>query len=253
MTIGLVYLAAMLLGAIAGSFLNVVIYRGPTIWGLVGEDRRARGSLLAPRSRCPACKRQIKSWRLAPIVSFALQKGRCVSCGARIPIRYPLVEIGGAAVAAIALITAGPGATAIALALFGWTLIALAAIDWETGFLPDALTLPLILAGLGANFFNIFAPFNDALIGALAGYLSFRLVGFVFLRLRGVEGLGQGDAKLAAAIGAWGGWLAIPPAVFIAALVTLFAVLIGALAGKNFSRDTPVPGLVFISAPISVL
>ncbi len=211
--------AAPVLGLIAGSFLNVVIFRGPSQWGLV--DGAPRGTLAAPRSYCPACKNPIPSFRLIPVVSYLLLQGRCANCGAAISLRYPVVEAVGALTALASLAAFGPSWAAVAAAIFGFALIALAFIDLETGFLPDAITLPLILAGLGANAAGLFVSLRDAAIGAAAAYLAFRGIGVAFEKLRGKEGLGQGDAKLLAAIGAWGGWASLPVVVGVGAVVTL--------------------------------
>lgn len=237
---------ALVAGALIGSFLNVVIYRGPAMWGLVDQDERPRGSLVHPRSYCPSCREPIPFWRLVPVVSYLLQRGRCAACGAPIPPRYILVEIMGAAAAVLGVALFGLTPAALFAALFGWFLIALAVIDWETGYLPDWLTLPLVIAGLAANALGAFAPLPDALTGAVAGYLSFRLIAEAFVRLRGYEGLGQGDAKLLAAVGAWGGWQALPLVIFAASILTLAAVLCLRLANRTVTAQTPLafgPGL----------
>ncbi len=208
-------------GLIIGSFLNVVIHRGPAMWGLI--DGASRGDLVSPASYCLSCKTPIPPWRLIPVVSFVIQRGRCAACGEPVAPRYPIVEALGAVVALSSVAAFGATAAAVAAASFGLALVALAFIDLETGYLPDAITFPLIVGGLIANGFDQFVPIGDALIGAVAGYLAFRGIGFAFNRLRGKEGLGQGDAKLLAAIGAWGGWMILPFVVFAGALATLFA------------------------------
>ncbi len=134
----------------------------------------------------------------------------------------------------------GIGFSAVLAAILFWGLIALTAIDWETGYLPDAITLPLIAMGLIANIGDRFASFPDALIGAAAGYGAFRLIAWGFERLRGIEGLGQGDAKLLAAIGAWAGWTALAPTVFVAALLGLAGVAIAHLHGHKMAAQTPI-------------
>lgn len=219
LTPGVLWFAAPVLGLIAGSFLNVVIYRGPSQWGLV--DGTSRGTIAAPRSYCPACRAPIPAYRLIPLVSYLQQRGRCAACGATISLRYPVVEGLGALIALAALAAFGPTGAAFAAAIFGYALVTLAFIDLETGFLPDAITLPLIAAGLLANTARLFTSLGDAAIGAAAAYLAFRSIGIAFEKLRGKEGLGQGDAKLLAAIGAWGGWAPLPVVVAIGAIVTL--------------------------------
>ncbi|MGD9799109.1 MAG: A24 family peptidase [Parvularculaceae bacterium] len=233
------WIIAGIAGLLAGSFLNVAIYRGPHQWGLV--DGESRGDLARPRSYCPACKTPIPFWRLVPIVSFVLQQGRCAQCGTAIPVRYPVVEAIGGGVAIIALAAFGPTPSAAGAAVFGWALTALAFIDLETGFLPDAITLPLIALGLAANAFGLFVPVTHAIIGAIAGYGAFSIIGWMFEQLRGKEGLGLGDAKLLAAIGAWGGWIILPAVVFIGAVATLLAIVSAKAIGKSTSMDQPIP------------
>ncbi len=236
------YVTGAGVGLLIGAFLNVVVYRGPHIWGLV-DDAAPRGSLAAPRSYCPACRSPIDYWRLAPIVSFFAQRGKCASCEARIPWRYPIVEALGAAVAVAALWRFGVSFEAALAAVFGWTLIALAAIDFETRYLPDALSLPLIAGGVAFNTVDLFAPLPDAVFGAAVGYGVFWAIGRAYAALRGKEGLGLGDAKLLSAIGAWAGWTALPMTVLFGALASLAgAALAAALNGSGrLSAQTEAP------------
>jgi leader peptidase (prepilin peptidase)/N-methyltransferase len=229
----------VLVGLLIGSFLNVVIYRGPKMWNLVESD--SPGNLVSPRSYCPSCKAPIKRINMIPLLGYIMLHGKCASCSASISLRYPLVELLGAAAAVIATILFGFTVTAALAALFIWTLIALSFIDAETGFLPDALTIPLLALGIVANAIDLFATLPNALIGATAGYLIFRLIGAVFQRLRGLEGLGQGDAKLLGALGAWLGWQALAPLVFAGAVLALAAVGTMRLSGKTVSNETPIP------------
>lgn len=231
---------AITLGLLAGSFLNVVIHRGPSLWRLVDDEKR-RGNLIGPRSYCPACGAQIKVIHLIPLVGFMLSRRKCAACSAPISWRYPIVELLGAAAGLGAYALFGPSLAALAAAFLFWSLIALAIIDFETGFLPDAITLPLALTGLVINFWGLFTTWQDALIGAVVGYVVFWLVAEIFYRLRGMEGLGLGDAKLLAALGAWLGWQALPPIVFIGSLIGLFWVLIMRLAGNKVSAQTALP------------
>ncbi|MBB5518765.1 prepilin peptidase [Amphiplicatus metriothermophilus] len=241
------YVTAALAGLLAGSFLNVVIYRGPSMWGLIEEsDGADRGTLLAPRSYCPQCRTRLSPLHLIPLASYLALRGRCAACGAAIPPRYPLVELAGALAALGALALFGASPEALLAAIFLWSLIALAAIDFETGFLPDALTLPLLLFGLLANVGDRFVPLEAAAVGAAAGYAAFGLIALAYAALRGREGLGAGDAKLLAAIGAWGGWPALAPAVFVGALATLAVVGVRAVMGKRVDAAAPIafgPGL----------
>ena len=236
--------AAGAVGLLIGSFLNVVIYRGPRLWGLVDGD--PRGNLAAPSSYCPACRQRIPWTGLVPILSYIAQRGRCRACSAKIALRYPVVEALGGAVALASVAAFGAGWSALGAAAFGWALLALAFIDLETGYLPDAITLPLIGAGVLSGAFHLIVPFKDCLIGAVAGYLAFRLVGAAYHTFRGRDGLGQGDAKLLAAIGAWGGWMILPAVVLTGALITLAAIGASAARGGKATMDQPIafgPGL----------
>jgi leader peptidase (prepilin peptidase)/N-methyltransferase len=254
-----VFLAA-LLGLLAGSFLNVLIWRGPALWGLVGEDRKARGTFFAPRSYCPSCRAPIRRADLAPLLGFVIRRGRCRACGAPIPLRYPLVEAAGALAVAVCVAVYGGTAAAALAALYLLALIALAAIDLETGYLPDALTLPLIAAGLIANFVADraarsvgvedagglipatagFASFESALIGAAAGFAAFWALGAGYRALRRRDGLGLGDAKLLAGIGAWSGWPAIAPVVLLASVLALTGILVPRRRASPVRWDAPV-------------
>ncbi len=209
------------------------------MWKLTGND--SRGDLIKPRSYCPSCKTPIKNIDLIPVIGFLALGGKCASCKASIPLRYPIVELLGGLSAIIAALVFGFTAAAMVATAYFLFLIALGFIDADTGYLPDALTVPLIALGLIANGFGLFTSWQNALIGAAVGYAAFRLIGEAFLRLRGVEGLGQGDAKLLAAIGAWLGWLALAPVVFAGALLALAAVATLRLTGTKVSGDTPIP------------
>lgn len=211
----------IVVGLLLGSFLNVVIHRGPALWGLAGGDRRARGTLAAPRSRCPNCGAQIRILDLVPVASYVALGGRCRSCRAPIPLRYPLVELAGGGACLVSLAIYGASPAGAFSAAFLLALIALAAIDAETGYLPEAITLPAIALGLAANAFGLFASPLAAFIGAAAGYAAFAAISLAYRTLRGREGLGLGDAALFAAIGAWAGWPALAPTAFVAALLGL--------------------------------
>ena len=228
-------------GLIVGSFLNVVIHRGPVMWDLIEQTDGRKGNLLFPRSYCPKCGATLAPVSLIPILGFLIQRGRCSVCLEPIHWRYPLIELAGAFTAVIAFGLHGFSMVALVLAVCLWTMIVLAAIDLETGYLPDALTIPLIALGIGFNSTGQMAPFMDALIGAIVGYVVFRAIGAVFLRVRGIEGLGQGDAKLLAATGAWAGWTVLAPTVFVSALGTL--LIVGAInaRGGEVNRETEIP------------
>lgn len=211
------------------------------MWGLADTGLNQRGNLATPGSYCPHCGSALKIRHLVPLLSYLFQRGRCANCNEPISVRYPLVELTGAATALIAIISHGLTIEAALLAVFLWTLIPLAVIDLETGYLPDMLTLPLIALGIGFNITGKFVPFKDALIGAAIGYLAFRLIGEAFIRLRNKEGLGQGDAKLLSAIGAWAGWMVLAPTVFLAALSTLLIIGLLMVCGRTIGPDTEIP------------
>ncbi|MEL6371402.1 MAG: A24 family peptidase [Pseudomonadota bacterium] len=235
-----IYVTASLVGLVLGSFLNVVIHRGPVRWGLIDPSERP-GGLARPRSHCPACKTPIPVAHLIPLIGFALAKGRCHACGDRISWRYPIVELLGALAVAGAVVVFGPTVEAGLAAIYLLTLIALAGIDFETGFLPDALTITLIVGGLAVNTVDIFAPAPDAVIGALAGYVIFVAVELAYRQIRGRDGLGRGDAKLLSAIGAWLGWTYLPMVVLIGSLATLAIVGIKSVSQKVSYKDVAIP------------
>ena len=225
----------LLLGVCIGSFLNVVVHRLPLMlergWKLesaemlgVKVDDAPEVTLSRPRSRCPSCAKPIAWHQNIPVLSFILLRGRCASCKARISGRYPIVEIGtGLLFGAVGWKF---GAVPVALLWCGFvaTLVALAAIDWDTTLLPDNLTLPLLWAGLVSSAVGWTIPLPDAVWGAVAGYLSLWSVYWLFKLTTGKEGMGFGDFKLLAALGAWLGLKMILP-------IVLGASMIGAVVG----------------------
>ena len=228
-------LVLLLLGLCIGSFLNVVVHRLPLMlergWKLesaellgVKVDDSPEVSLSRPRSRCPSCAAAIAWHQNIPVLSYALLRGRCAVCKTRIAARYPLIEIGtGILFAAVGWRF---GATPMSLLWCGFAaaLVALAAIDWDTTLLPDNLTLPLLWAGLVSSLLGWTIPLSDSLWGAVAGYLSLWSVYWLFKLTTGKEGMGFGDFKLLAALGAWLGLKMILP-------ILLAASMIGAVVG----------------------
>jgi leader peptidase (prepilin peptidase)/N-methyltransferase len=219
------------LGLLVGSFLNVVIHRLPRMlerqWAaecaeLAGREPEAAEpfNLLRPRSRCPHCGHGIRWYENIPVLSYLVLRGRCSSCSAAIGVRYPLVELATAGLFAFCGWKWGLSWTALAWCGFAAALVALALIDWDTTLLPDDITLPLVWAGLiaAALRWNPL-PLNQALWGAVAGYLSLWLVYQGFKLLTGKEGMGYGDFKLFAALGAWFGWQALVPMILIASVI----------------------------------
>jgi leader peptidase (prepilin peptidase)/N-methyltransferase len=223
---------ALVLGLCIGSFLNVVIHRLPRMmereWQaqcaeLAGQAATPQEhySLVAPRSACPSCGHRIPAWQNIPVISWLLLRGKCSACRAGISVKYPFVELLSGAGAAYAAWRFGPGATALGAALFVWFTIALAFIDQETGYLPDDLTLPLVWIGLIVNLGGAFVPLRDAVIGAVAGYLFLWSINAAFKALRGMDGMGYGDFKLYAAVGAFLGWKILPLVILLSSVVGL--------------------------------
>ena len=223
---------ALFFGLCVGSFLNVVIHRLPKImereWraecaALAGQPAPQEPplSLVAPRSRCPSCGHGITALENIPLLSWAVLRAKCSSCGARISARYPLVELLAGIGAAYSAWRFGPTMAALGAMLFVWFTIALAFIDQETGLLPDDLTLPLVWAGLVVNLGGAFVPLRDAVIGAAAGYLSLWLIFWAYKLATGKEGMGYGDFKMNAAVGAFLGWKMLPLVILLSSLVGL--------------------------------
>lgn len=210
------------------------------MWLLVDYPERI-GNLAFPGSYCPSCNKALSAIHLIPLVSYIVQRGRCTHCDHRISWRYPVVEILGGVAVIIALNSFGLTINAGAAAIYFWFLITLGFIDHETGYLPNALTLPLVGLGLVANAVTVFVPFMDALIGAVAGYGAFWAISTIFKKIRGIDGLGLGDAKLLAAIGAWTGWQMLSPTVFAGSVIALVGIGLVALRGEQIGRTTQMP------------
>ena len=263
--------AAALLGLIVGSFLNVVIHRVPRMleaeWRAQCEEMAGREpapqpayNLLVPRSHCPACKTPVRALHLIPILGWLLARGRCAACGAAVSPRYPIVEALTATLFALAAVKFGAGWPLAGVLLLIAFLVALAFIDLDTQFLPDQLTLPLVWAGLAMSLFfgpsrddlaatggsasgiasTLPPPLPDAVLGAIAGYLVLWAVHHAFRLATGREGMGYGDFKLLAALGAWLGWQALLPIVLIASVAGAL-VGIALMVGKGHGRDHPIP------------
>lgn len=239
---------AGLFGLLAGSFLNVVIWRLPRMVLARADGCALQGdelSLSFPASHCPHCAAPVRWRHNIPVIGYLSLAGRCADCDRAIAPRYPLIEAAGGLVCAGAVLAHGPTFEALALAVFLLLLIALAVIDLESGLLPDRLVLPGIAAGLLAACPPLGASaagsLPDALAGAAAGYGALAGLGFAYRRLRGIDGLGGGDATCAAMLGAWLGLAKLFVALVLAFGLGLLAVALLALAGRPVGRRTSLP------------
>jgi leader peptidase (prepilin peptidase) / N-methyltransferase len=261
----------LVLGLVVGSFLNVVIYRLPIMldrqWraqcaDVLGEAAVAtvaagvpeRFDLLVPRSACPACRAPIPAAHNIPLISWLILRGRCARCGAAISVRYPIVELLTAVLSALVASKFGFGWPALAALVFTWFLIALTCIDLDTQLLPDSLTLPLLWIGLTLALFAsrtggapVPVDLRSSVIGAIGGYVSLWSVYHLFRLLTGKEGMGYGDFKLFAALGAWLGWQMLLPVILIAAAAGA-VVGITVLSVRRQHSSTPIAFGPFLAA-----
>ncbi|WP_203790874.1 prepilin peptidase [Aquipseudomonas alcaligenes] len=245
-------LLATMLGLLVGSFLNVVIYRLPVmmqrdwrqqareILELPEEPKQGTFNLILPNSCCPNCGHQIRPWENIPVVSYLFLRGKCSNCKTPISKRYPLIELACGLLSGYVAFHYGFGWQAAGVLVLTWGLLAMSMIDCDHQLLPDALVLPLLWLGLIGNQFGLLSSLEDALWGAIAGYLSLWSVYWLFKLLTGKEGMGYGDFKLLAMLGAWGGWQVLP-------LTILLSSLVGAVLGvimlrlRNQETSTPIP------------
>lgn len=246
------------LGLMVGSFLNVVIHRLPRMmereWQaqcaeLRGETiaQAPRFNLVAPRSACPACGRRITALQNIPLLSYLALRGRCAACGQSISVRYPVVEAASGLLTGFIAWKYGFTLAAAGAMGFAWAAIALTAIDLDTQLLPDGITLPLLWAGLLLNLGGVFTDIRSAVIGAAAGYLILWSVYWIFKLATGKEGMGHGDFKLLAAIGAWLGWKMLPLVILLSSAVGA-AVGIALMVFARHSRNTPIPFGPYLAA-----
>lgn len=247
-------LLTTLLGLLIGSFLNVVIYRLPImlerLWQQQCEELNRQPiaetpvgesfNLVYPGSRCQHCQHTIRAFENIPVLSFLWLRAKCAACGKAISWRYPAVELLTGVLSLAVAWRLGISPAALAALFLTWALIALAFIDYDRQILPDDITLPLLWAGLLLNTFGLFVPLSSAVIGAAAGYGSLWLVYQIFRLVTGKEGMGFGDFKLFAALGAWLGWQQLP-------LIILLSSFVGAVVGIAFiaflgrDRRLPIP------------
>ncbi len=269
---GLFVGSIFVVGLLIGSFLNVVIYRLPIMldrdWrsqaaellhptdqpAPANADSPPKFNLIVPRSACPACKAPITSWQNIPVVSWLFLRGRCAGCGSRISVRYPFVELATALLSAAIAWHFGFSSAAACALVVTWALIALTGIDIDHQLLPDGITLSLLWAGLLAAVVigptpGVALPVSphNAIIGAVAGYLSLWLVFHAFRLITGKEGMGYGDFKLFAALGAWLGWKVLPLVILLSA-ATGAVIGIGMIALRGRERSAPMPFGPYLAA-----
>jgi len=249
---------AGIFGLLVGSFLNVVIYRMPKMMQRESDNYVAtesglpaphtdRFNLMVPRSRCGHCGHQITAIENIPVISWLALRGKCSSCKTPISARYPIIEACTGLLSAALVWQFGSGWTGLATLLFAYLLIAMTFIDADTQLLPDDLTYPLLWAGLLVNLNGTFVPLQDAVIGAAAGYLALWAVYWLFKLLTGKEGMGYGDFKLLAALGAWLGWAMLPTIILLSSLVGAI-VGIALIVFAKRGRNNPIPFGPYLAA-----
>lgn len=250
-----------ILGLLVGSFLNVVIYRLPIMFKREWRDDCSTYlqdqynakiqldnsnepeqpfNLVKPDSTCPHCGHKIRAWENIPVISFLFLKGRCSNCSTPIAIRYPFIELLSATLAATCAWYFGFTTAGIAAVILSWVLIALAMIDYDTQYLPDQITLPFLWLGLILNLNNTFTDIESAIVGAVAGYLVLWTVYQLFKLITKKEGMGYGDFKLLALLGAWLGWQILPAIIIISSLVGSI-IGISLIILKKHQREIPIP------------
>ncbi len=239
------------LGLLVGSFLNVVIHRLPKMMELSWRQQCAElnneesahvqtYNLTTPRSACPHCGHAISAWENIPVISYLLLRGKCKACHAAISPRYPIIETSCGLLSGFAAFHFGFGLAAVGALLLIWALISLTAIDFDTQLLPDDITLPLLWIGLILNLNGTYTSLTSAVLGALFGYLSLWSVYWLFKLVTGKEGMGYGDFKLLAALGAWLGWQLLPLIIILSSLVGAVVGLTLIVAVKH-GRNIPIP------------
>ncbi len=240
------------IGLLMGSFLNVVIYRLPK---MLIRDWRAQArevlempeqnpvdtfNLILPNSSCPHCAHEIKPWENIPLISWLFLRGKCSGCKQAISIRYPLVELACSLLSVVIAWQFGVSWETLAMLVLTWGLLAMSLIDADHQILPDALVLPLLWLGLILNSFGLFTSLSDALWGAVIGYMSLWSIFWLFKLITGKEGMGYGDFKLLALIGAWGGWQVLPLTILLSSVLgAVLGILILRLQRNGYSNPIP--------------
>ena len=264
----LIFIAiAFMLALLVGSFLNVVIYRLPIMmereWRAqcneisatpASDLHEGRFDLMAPRSRCPSCGHQITSMQNIPVISYVLLGGKCAGCGTGIAVRYPIIELLTAVLSGVVAWRFGFGWEAAAAIGMTWALVAISVIDIDHQIIPDSISLPLIWAGLTLSLLHpmagaqyLFVDPKTAIVGALGGYLSLWSIYHLFRLITGKEGMGYGDFKLLAALGAWLGWEMLPVIILMSAVVGATTGII-LIVTKRHERSVPIPFGPYLAA-----
>jgi leader peptidase (prepilin peptidase)/N-methyltransferase len=250
------YITVVVFSLMIGSFLNVVVYRLPQMmhnsWYMdcrefladelinVPAKKIEPLTLSIPNSTCPKCDHKIRFYENIPVISWLILRGKCSQCKNNISIRYPLVETATALLSLVIALQFGPSIETLLLLILTWGLISLTLIDFDHMLLPDQIVMPLLWLGLLVNLNATFVPINDAIIGAVVGYMSLFLIFWLFKFLTGKEGMGYGDFKLFALFGAWIGWQLLP-------ILILMASVVGAIVGislmmfKKHQREQAIP------------
>ncbi|MBY0574738.1 MAG: A24 family peptidase [Undibacterium sp.] len=247
-----------ILSLLIGSFLNVVIHRIPKMMQRESDNYVAiesgkeavhtdRYNLVLPRSACPHCGHQISALENIPVISYLVIGGKCTQCKAAISLRYPIVELLTGALSAFMIWHFGSGINGLAAVVFVWFLVAMTFIDADTQLLPDDLTLPLMWGGLLLNVSGTFTTLEHAVIGAAAGYLALWSVYWLFKLITGKEGMGYGDFKLLAALGAWMGWTQLPTIILLSSIVGATVGISLILSGK-MNKNKPIPFGPYLAA-----
>lgn len=250
--IGVFALCVGFVGLLIGSFLNVVVYRLPKMlmrdWRTQARevlDMQAQPdaetfNLILPNSSCPHCDHEIKPWENIPLVSWLFLRGKCSNCKEAISIRYPLVELACGLFSAVIAWQFGVSWEALAMLVLTWGLLSMSLIDADHQILPDVLVLPLLWLGLILNSFSLFTSLSDALWGAVIGYMSLWSIFWLFKLITGKEGMGYGDFKLLALIGAWGGWQVLPLTILLSSVLgAVIGIIILRLQRNGYSNPIP--------------
>lgn len=258
----LFYTTVLFLGLCVGSFLNVVIYRLPAMlerdWRIQChdylelddakiDDQLQHLSLSKPDSTCPHCGHKIRAWENIPVLSYLFLKGKCSSCSATISLRYPAIELLTGVMSVVVALQFGISLATFGALLLTWTLIALTLIDYDKQLLPDDLTLPLLWLGLFFSFFDVFTNTQSSLVGAMLGYMILWSVFQLFKMVTGKEGMGFGDFKLLAALGAWLGWELLPQIILMSSLVGAITGIFMLITGLT-KRQQPIPFGPYLAA-----